>query len=152
MFFATCFRDTGLPFLLILSVGVALAEGTEPAVRVVGLRCEYCNQPLGIDTLVPRLSWQLESSLRGQKQAAYRVLVARTRAALQAECGDLWDSGKVASHQNVNISYVGKTLLSGQHASGRLWPGARQALRRIGATLRGGKWGCWSPTHGKGPG
>ena len=108
------FRGTKPSFLLILLAGVALAEGSEPGVEVTGLRCEYRSQPLGIDTSVPRLSWQLESTLRGQKQIAYRVLVARTPEALQADRGDLWDSGRVASNQSVNVPYEGKSLISGQ--------------------------------------
>src|SRR5688572_15681203 len=40
------------------------------------LRCEGMESPLGIDALAPRLSWQLESSARGQRQTAYQVLVA----------------------------------------------------------------------------
>jgi len=34
------------------------------------LRCEHLVDPLGIDTRQPRLSWQLESAARGQRQAA----------------------------------------------------------------------------------
>jgi len=78
------------------------------------LRCEYRDQPLGIDHPAPRLSWTLESSVRGQKQTAYRVLVARSIRALQAGRGDLWDSGKVESNQSVNIVYAGGVLVSGQ--------------------------------------
>jgi alpha-L-rhamnosidase len=111
---APWFRGTKSSFLLILLAGVASAEGSEPGVKVAGLRCEYRSQPLGIDTPVPRLTWQLESTLRGQKQIAYRVLVARTPEALQADRGDLWDSGRVASNQSVNVPYQGKPLISGQ--------------------------------------
>lgn len=43
------------------------------------LRCEYRENPLGIDVAKPRLSWTLESGDqkiedRGQKQSAYQVL------------------------------------------------------------------------------
>jgi len=84
------------------------------SIRVRRLRCEYRDQPLGIDHPAPRLSWTLESSIRGQKQTAYRVLVARSIKALQAGRGDLWDSGKVESSQSVNTVYAGDTLVSGQ--------------------------------------
>jgi alpha-L-rhamnosidase len=83
-------------------------------VRVQRLRCEYQDQPLGIDHPAPRLSWTLESFVRGQKQTAYRVLVARSIQILQADRGDLWDSGKVESNQSVNIMYAGDVLVSGQ--------------------------------------
>ena len=81
-------------------------------IRVQRLRCEYRDQPLGIDHPAPRLSWTLESSVRGQKQTAYRVLVARSIQALQVDRGDLWDSGNVESSQSVNIVYAGDALFS----------------------------------------
>ncbi|MHC4282702.1 MAG: glycoside hydrolase family 78 protein, partial [Planctomycetota bacterium] len=84
------------------------------SIRVRRLRCEYRDQPLGIDHPAPRLGWTLESSVRGQKQTAYRVLVARSIKALQAGRGDLWDSGKVESNQSVNVIYAGDVLVSGQ--------------------------------------
>ena len=42
---------------------------------VVRLRCEYLENPLGIDTLHPLLSWALESSARGERQTAFRIVV-----------------------------------------------------------------------------
>ncbi|UCG48830.1 MAG: family 78 glycoside hydrolase catalytic domain [Phycisphaerales bacterium] len=69
---------------------------------------------MGIDHPAPRLSWILESSVRGQKQTAYRVLVARSIKALQEGRGDLWDSGKVESSQSLNIVYAGDLLVSSQ--------------------------------------
>ena len=83
-------------------------------IRVQQLRCEYQDQPLGLDHPAPRLTWMLESSARGQKQTAYRVLVARNMGALQADRGDLWDSGKVESSQSVNVIYAGDAMASGQ--------------------------------------
>lgn len=83
-------------------------------IQVDRLRCEYRDQPLGIDHPAPRLSWTLESSVRGQKQTAYRILVAQSIQALLEDCGGLWDSGKVTSSKNVNVVYAGDTLVSSQ--------------------------------------
>ncbi|MEN8844012.1 MAG: alpha-rhamnosidase, partial [Lentimonas sp.] len=77
------------------------------------LRCEYRDQPLGIDHLEPRLSWELQSDARGTKPSAYHILVSTTAKGLKNDHGDLWDSGKVASSQSVGILYAGKTLESG---------------------------------------
>ena len=96
------------------SAADAFPDQASDTVRVQRLRCEYRKQPLGIDHSAPRLSWTLESSVRGQKQTAYRVLVARNLEALQAGRGDLWDSGKVESNQTVNVLYAGGDLVSGQ--------------------------------------
>lgn len=78
----------------------------------VNLRCEYLTNPLGIDVCEPRLSWTLASSRRGQKQTAYRLLVAGSPEALDKNVGDLWDSGRVESDQSSQIVYKGKQLTS----------------------------------------
>ena len=82
------------------------------------LRCEYRENPLGIDVRQPRLSWILDSSQRGQKQTAYRILVASTEEKLANDLGDLWDSGKVESNQSTQIVYQGQELKSRMHC---LW-------------------------------
>jgi alpha-L-rhamnosidase len=76
------------------------------------LRCEYHNNPLGIDITEPRLSWVSQSEKRGWKQSAYQILVASSQKALDADRGDLWDSGKVEAQQSIQIPYAGKPLLS----------------------------------------
>ena len=76
------------------------------------LRCEYRENPLGIDEIEPRLSWIVESSQRSQKQSAYQILVANTPELLQADTGDLWDSGIVKSNKTAHIPYAGKQLQS----------------------------------------
>jgi len=78
------------------------------AVKVDELRCEFRKDPLGIDTTKPRLNWILDSG----GQTAYRILVASSPERLQRNEGDLWDSGKVASDQSVNVEYAGKPLKS----------------------------------------
>lgn len=79
---------------------------------VHNLRCEYAENPLGLDVAVPRFSWQLVSPRRGAAQAAYRLQVADSAAALAADSGTLWDSGWVASAQSVNVEYAGRELRS----------------------------------------
>jgi alpha-L-rhamnosidase len=76
------------------------------------LRCEYLDNPLGLDTPRPRLSWVFESRQRAEKQTAYQILAATSEALL--DTGDLWDTGKVASDQTLHIVYAGKALSSCQ--------------------------------------
>ncbi|MBO0789890.1 MAG: family 78 glycoside hydrolase catalytic domain [Ktedonobacteraceae bacterium] len=78
------------------------------------LHCEYLVNPLGIDSIHPRLSWMLQATQRAQSQLAYQILVASSEAALAVDRGDLWDSGKVDSAQSVHIVYAGAALTSGQ--------------------------------------
>ena len=77
---------------------------------VTDLRCEGLDNPLGIDATKPRLSWMLNSDERGQRQTAYQILVAGTAEDLQADQGDLWDTGKVDSDRSIQVSYAGRPL------------------------------------------
>ena len=89
------------------------------------LRCEYRDNPLGIDTPQPRLSWQMENPAsniektkaqipRGQKQTAFQILVASTPERLAKDQVDMWDSGRILSDQSMQVAYAGKPLLSRQ--------------------------------------
>lgn len=93
----------------LTSENLPAAEKTRPT----RLRCENRDHPLGVDAQRPRLSWWMESPVRGEKQTAYRVLVASTAEKLAADVGDLWDSGRVASDQSVAVRYAGQALESG---------------------------------------
>ncbi|MBN83594.1 MAG: hypothetical protein CMJ70_25980 [Planctomycetaceae bacterium] len=79
------------------------------------LRCEYLVNPHALETRQPRFSWQLHSSRRGQRQAAYQILVASSPELLRQNQGDLWDSGQVRSDQNQQVTYRGKPLTAGHH-------------------------------------
>ena len=74
------------------------------------LKCEALENPLGLDILNPRLSWILDSKIRGQFQSAYQILVAKSQELLDSNKADLWDSGKVESDQTDQIEYAGKEL------------------------------------------
>ncbi len=84
------------------------------AAAPIQLRCEYLESPQGISETVPRLSWQLPSGERGQRQTAYQVLVAGTEALLKKEQGNIWDSGKVPGDQSIHVRYAGAALKAGQ--------------------------------------
>ena len=86
-------------------------------IRPERLRCEYRENPLGIDSTAPRLSWIVStngSSSRGLRQTAYQILVASTQDKLAADQGDLWDSGRVKSDETIQINYAGRKLSQGQ--------------------------------------
>ena len=115
----------GIVLCVFLSGLTKLSAGASKAGVVVNeLTVEYRTNPLGIDTAVPRFSWQIQSEMRAQKQAAYHVLVASSPEKLAKDQGDLWDSGKVLSDQSVLVPYAGKALTSGMvcHWKVRVWP------------------------------
>jgi alpha-L-rhamnosidase len=76
------------------------------------LRCEQQVDPIGIDAVVPRLSWVLDDDRRGAIQTAYQVLVASTEDALAADNGDRWDTGKTAGAESHLLPYQGQPLRS----------------------------------------
>ncbi len=76
-----------------------------------GLRCEHLVDPVGVDTAVPRFSWVLEHTERGQGQSAYEVIVSSLP---EAAAGDSWASGKVESADSIQVVYAGKALASGR--------------------------------------
>jgi alpha-L-rhamnosidase len=101
---------------LCLITSVAVITGNHSAaandVALNKLRCEYHNNPIGIDITMPRLGWIPQTENRGWKQSAYQILVASSKKNLDADLGDLWDSGKVGAAQSTQIPYAGKPLLS----------------------------------------
>lgn len=94
---------------------LALCAGASGAtLRAINLRCEYHVDPIAITEAAPRLGWTLESTERSQKATAYRILVASTPELLEADTGDLWDTGRVDSNQTVHIEYRGSPLRARQ--------------------------------------
>ena len=83
------------------------------------LRCEHLENPLGIDEVKPRLSWQIKDSRRGAKQTAYQIIAASSFEALEIK-PDLWNSGKVRTGECLDIVYSGKRLISRQEAFWRV--------------------------------
>ncbi len=101
-------------FVAMISFAKALSAD-EGSLRAAELRCEYLVDPLGIDVAQPRLSWRMEPvdpTARGLRQSAYQILVAGDSAELEADRGDLWDSGRRESDRSTLVEYQGKPLRS----------------------------------------
>lgn len=79
----------------------------------VDLVCEYLANPLGLGEREPRLSWRLDDPRPGARQTAYRLVAASSPAKLDKR-PDLWDSGRVAGSQTLDVVYAGKPLRSRQ--------------------------------------
>ena len=84
-----------------------------PVPEVINLRSEYLSNPVGMDVLNPRMSWQMKKGKRGARQTAYRIMLATSDQLLSAETPDLWDTGKIDSDQSNQVVYNGKSLKSG---------------------------------------
>lgn len=111
-------------FLVLFAAGLATLSVTA-ALEPTRLRCEYLENPLAVEPVQPRLSWVLESGERAQRQTAYRILVATQPEGLAIGQGDLWDSGKVASGEQMQVVYAGRAVAPGQRAywKVRVWDG-----------------------------
>lgn len=81
--------------------------------KAVRLRTEYLFEPLGIDILRPRLSWNCEG---GSKQTAYQIIA-------KINGKTVWNSGKVESSAMTHIPYGGPGLHSRERVywSVKLW-------------------------------
>ncbi|MDO6435187.1 family 78 glycoside hydrolase catalytic domain [Flavitalea sp. BT771] len=87
----------------------SLAPAATPPCQPVFLRCEYLQQPLGIDAPHPRLSWQLEDHRPGALQKAYVVTVGTDSLALAGGATGSWSTGRRDSPDQLT-SYEGPAL------------------------------------------
>jgi alpha-L-rhamnosidase len=85
--------------LLLLLPLQTLAQG----LKLTRLECEYNQNPQGIETATPHLSWQILSDKQETMQTAYRILV-------RDNAGIIWDSKKVNSGASIQVAYQGKPL------------------------------------------
>ncbi|WP_261301592.1 alpha-L-rhamnosidase [Paenibacillus andongensis] len=76
--------------------------------KVVSLRTEYLENPLGLDTQKPRLGWKLRSDGRNVIQTAYQVQASAT----ESFTNKIWDSGKVETDKSQGTLYEGPELKS----------------------------------------
>ena len=111
--------------ILLLALLCSTAGAAAQDFSVVNPRCEYRDEPLGINTLTPRFSWQISARDRGFLQSAYELIVGDDRAAVAAGRGNLWRV-KTKGAESLHIPYAGKALESGKeyYWSVRVWNAA----------------------------
>ena len=109
--------------LLLLAYTLLATTYIAAGVNIENLRCEYLSNPAGIDEVKPRLSWIIGSTLRGERQTAFEILVSSSDEKLAINQGDLWSTGKIISDQTTQLEYSGKPLLSGSQCfwKVRIW-------------------------------
>jgi alpha-L-rhamnosidase len=73
------------------------ACNTSSDLKPVNLRTEYKENPV-TDCQHPRMSWELNSAIRGQVQTAWQILVASSAELLATDKADLWNSEKIKSN------------------------------------------------------
>ncbi|MFP4250392.1 MAG: LamG domain-containing protein [Armatimonadota bacterium] len=101
--------EAASPELYEWMIGALLVEG-RPMVTAVEVEGQI--NPVSVANAEPELAWAYEER-GGGAQSAYQVLVSSTQAKLDANEGDLWDSGVVLSEEPV-AKYAGESLGSAQ--------------------------------------
>lgn len=94
------------------AAGAQVVGGTVGSVRncrPVYLRCEYLENPLGVDAAHPRLSWRLEDEREGAGQSAYTVVVGTDSMGVVMGRADVFNSGRLASGAQL-VVYTGPAL------------------------------------------
>jgi alpha-L-rhamnosidase len=147
-------RTTLIAIGALLAIGMASAQARAESLRPARLRCEYREDPQGVDEAAPRLAWIVESSERGDRQTAYHILVASSADRLAADEGDLWDSGRIESDRTIHVEYAGKQLAARQvcHWKVRVWdkdakPSAWSPAAQWSMGLLGEPWSARYVSH-----
>src|SRR5665213_946470 len=90
-------------FLAMFAVGACFGQ-----VKIQHPLTENQVDPISIDALVPRFSWQLDAgNKRDVIQTAYEIKVTKDKH-------KIWNTGKVMSDQSMYVPYKGEALVSGQ--------------------------------------
>jgi hypothetical protein len=97
--------------LLLFAVITSMAQHT---FTVFNLTCEHEENPVGLETLQPHFSWQINAQERSFEQSARQLLVADSEAALASDQGNIWDSGKKNLSSSIQIPFEGKRLEAGK--------------------------------------
>jgi alpha-L-rhamnosidase len=106
------YRAIVAPILLLATFAVVMPAHAASTVDTspTGLQCNSLTEPLGIDTTNPTLSWRLQDKAWGAKQTAYEIMVYSKPDPTGTQKADVWDSGRIASEQSVDVAYAGPSL------------------------------------------
>ena len=95
------------------------AVAASPSARIAGLRVDYIDRPLGLESARPRFSWRLDGKAVGLRQTAWRVQAAASESQLAAGPW-VWDSGRVEGGKSFDIAWAGPSLAARQHVVWRV--------------------------------
>ncbi|WP_225871265.1 alpha-L-rhamnosidase [Pedobacter cryotolerans] len=99
-------------YIILFGILLLPFQKMAPVVSLQNTTCEMLVNPMGIDVVKPRFAWHIISAERNVMQTAYQILVSSTKEKLDANEGDLWDSGKVKEETSIHVKYDGKPLQS----------------------------------------
>ncbi|WP_214073130.1 glycoside hydrolase family 78 protein [Mucilaginibacter sp. dw_454] len=121
--------------IFFLFVGLVAAQLTMAQVKVQRLMTENLPNPISIDALAPRFSWQLDAGqARNVMQTAYQIKV------VDGANHVVWAPGKVSTDQSMYITYAGSPLKSAEKYTWtvKVWDNHGKAIESLPATFRMG--------------
>ncbi|MGI8950116.1 MAG: family 78 glycoside hydrolase catalytic domain [Chitinophagaceae bacterium] len=84
-------------------------------ITVRNLLTENLSNPICLDVLQPRFSWQIiDSTEKNVMQIAYEIRMSENAASLEKGQKIFWSSGKILSDSSVHVAYKGNALQSNQ--------------------------------------
>lgn len=84
--------------------------------KIIETKCEYGENPVGLDCENPRLFWKLSSD--GADQKFYRVIVSSSEENAGKGIGDLFDTGEIVSSEAFYTEYRRKSSFRGKNVFG----------------------------------
>ena len=101
-------RTFRLAALVMLFAAIAVQASAAPLMPT-NPRADDLTNPVGTER-APYFGWLDNDTNANQIQSGYEVLVSSSAAKLDANLGDVWDSGKVLSSQQNHVVYAGTPL------------------------------------------
>jgi alpha-L-rhamnosidase len=86
--------------LVVVLLSPAGVYAQSPA-RVIKMKCEYLENPIGVDEPHPRFTWQMSDTREGAQQTAYQLFVATDSNVLAENKNVYWSTSKITSSLNM---------------------------------------------------
>ena len=117
------------PFFVLM----LMAYHSFSQLSVTDLKCEYLENPIGIDEKSPRFVWRLQAEKPGSEQTAYQLAVGTQVKEVAVGMGNTWDSGIIPS-----------TVIPAIYRGQELRPFTRYYWS-VRVQDEKGNWTAWSP-------
>ena len=79
------------------------------SLKIYDLTVNDLKDHVGFDT-PPRFSWKVRSTLRGESQTHYRIVLSADYNEIENGRGGLWDTDWIHSGESLYITYTGEKL------------------------------------------
>lgn len=92
------YQRLSLILFVITTLCCISCENSSRNISIVKTRCEYLDNPIGIDAKHPRFTWVFKDGLKNFTQKAYQIRVAADIKLLTSGTPDIWTSDKIESN------------------------------------------------------